>query len=179
MHRRSNPDTSLVGAPPGRLGLVAPVKRWGRRIAFAGVVIPLVLIGLLKFTSIEVEALKPVIGGTPWLAWLYLVFGETGASWLLGVIEIATAALLIASVRYPKAGVAGGFLAALTFAVTVSTMLVLPIWEDGSGGFPFLNFLGSFLVKDIALLGVGLVILAESLARLTEPSPPPANPGGR
>lgn len=35
----------------------------------------------------------------------------------------------------------------------------------GSGGFPALNALGSFLIKDIAMLGVSLVILGESLAR--------------
>ncbi|UIJ73450.1 DUF417 family protein [Aurantimonas sp. HBX-1] len=160
-------DLALFTAPTDRVQSTnMRIERTGRAIALAGVVIPLLLIGLLKFTAIEVEALKPVIGGTPWLSWLYLVFGETGASWLLGIVEIATAALLLASVRYPKAGLAGGFLGALTFAVTVSTMLALPIWEEGSGGFPFLNFLGSFLVKDIALLGVSLVILGESLARL-------------
>ncbi|NDW08024.1 DUF417 family protein [Jiella pacifica] len=166
MSRPESRDASLALAPVDRLHSIMRIERTGRAIALAGVVIPLLLIGLLKFTAVEVEALKPVIGGTPWLSWLYLVFGETGASWLLGIVEIATGGLLIASWRFPKAGVAGGLLGALTFAVTVSTMLALPIWETGSGGFPFLNFLGSFLVKDVALLGVSLVVFGESLARL-------------
>ena len=44
------------------------IRRAGRGLALAGVVLPLLLIGGLKFTQFEVEALKPVIGGTPWLA---------------------------------------------------------------------------------------------------------------
>ena len=138
----------------------------GRAIALAGVILPLFLIGILKFTAIEVEVLKPLVNGTPWLAWLYSVFGETGTSTLLGVVEVFTAALLLASPWSPRAGVLGGALGAATFAVTSSTMLALSIWEAGSGGFPFLDALGSFLIKDIAMLGVSVVVLGESLARL-------------
>ncbi|MDJ0390935.1 DUF417 family protein [Roseomonas sp. E05] len=138
----------------------------GRAIALAGVILPLFLIGILKFTAIEAEVLKPLISGTPWLAWLYSVFGEAGTSTLLGVVEVFTAALLLASPWSPRAGVLGGALGAATFAVTSSTMLALPIWEAGSGGFPFLDALGSFLIKDIAMLGVSVVVLGESLARL-------------
>jgi uncharacterized membrane protein YkgB len=124
------------------------------------------MIGALKFTQIEIDALKPIIGGTPWLAWLYSVFGEAGASYLLGTVEIITAGLLIASPWSARAGVVAGALGSLIFATTCSTMLALPIWEDASGGFPWLNALGSFLIKDVALLGVSLVVLGESIARL-------------
>ncbi|MCJ2128254.1 DUF417 family protein [Methylobacterium sp. E-045] len=138
----------------------------GRVLALAGVVLPLFMIGILKFTAVEVEALKPVIGGTPWLAWLYSAFGEPGASYLLGTVEILTALLFVASPWSARAGTVAGAIGSLTFAVTSSTLLALPIWEEGSGGFPWLNALGSFLIKDVALLGVSLVVLGESLARL-------------
>ena len=137
----------------------------GRAVALLGVVLPLLLIGLLKFTQYEIDALKPLISGTPWLAWLYPVFGEAGASYLLGTVELFTAALLLASPLFPRAALAGGALAAGTFAVTVSTMFALPIWEASLGGFPYVNALGQFLIKDVALLGVSLYIFAESLAR--------------
>ena len=75
---------------------------------------------------------------------------------------------LLAAPLSPAAGVAGGALAALTFAVTSSLMLALPIWEP-TLGFPALGPLGQFLVKDVALLGIALVVLADSLDR-----PPPA-----
>lgn len=137
----------------------------GRHIAVLGVVMPMLMIGLLKFIFIEVEALKPLISQTPWLAWLYAVFGEAGTSHLLGVVEILAAMLLIASRWSVRAAIAGGALCTLTFATTLSIMLAVPIWEAASGGFPWLNRAGSFLIKDLALLGVSLVVLAEGLAR--------------
>ena len=137
----------------------------GRGIALAGVVIPLVMIGILKFTQYEIDALKPLIGATPWLAWLYAVLGYAGTSYLLGVVELITAALFIASPWSGRAGLAAGTLGALTFAATTSTLLAFPIWEPTLGGFPYLNFIGTFLIKDVALLGVSIVVLGEGLAR--------------
>jgi uncharacterized membrane protein YkgB len=157
-------QTTTLGGRPGH-PLATSVQRAGRSVALAGLVLPLLLIGALKFTQFEVQALKPLIGGTPWLAWMYLVFGEAGASYLLGVVEIATALLLIAAPWSPRAAVAGGAISALTFLVTVSTMLVLPIWEPSLGGFPALGPAGQFLIKDVALLGISLVVLGEGLAR--------------
>jgi reactive chlorine resistance protein C len=166
-------DTMMLQAAPRRtdalaarlspsVGLVIAI---GRSIALAGVVLPLLLIGLLKFTPTEIEALKPLIGGTPWLAWLTPAFGEAGASYLLGIVEITTALLFVASRWSAGAGVAAGALGALTFATTTSIMLALPVWDAGSGGFPWLNGLGQFLIKDVALLGIALAVLGESLSR--------------
>lgn len=152
---------------PSALGRVAHwIERSGRAVALIGVVLPLLLIGGLKFTSIEAEALRPLINGTPWLAWLYPAFGDPGASQLLGVVEIATALLLMASPWSPHAGVAGGALAASTFFVTSSLLSTLPAWETRLGGFPALNQLGQFLIKDVVLLGVALVVAGECLSRM-------------
>ena len=140
----------------------------GRAIALAGVVLPLLLIGALKFTAIEIEALKPFIAGTPWLAWLYSLFVFAGASYFLGVFEIITALLLIASTRSALAGVVAGAMGTVTFALTCSIMLALPIWEAASGGFPFLNGVGSFLIKDVALLGISVFVLGDGLRRLVQ-----------
>lgn len=82
------------------------------------------------------------------------------------VVEIATALLLMASPWMPRAGVAGGALGTLTFCVTVSMLAALPIWETGWGGWRALNGLGSFLIKDVALLGIALVTLGESAGRV-------------
>jgi reactive chlorine resistance protein C len=137
----------------------ALLHRSGRLIAFVGVVLPLLLIGGMKFTRVEIEALHPLISGTPWLAWLHAVFGESGASHALGVFEIAAAVLLLAAPWSARAGLVGGALAAITFLVTSSILLApLPVWDDRVGGFPALGPLGQFLIKDIALLGISLVI---------------------
>jgi uncharacterized membrane protein YkgB len=44
-------------------------------------------------------------------------------------------------------------------------LLAFAIWEPSLGGFPYLNFIGTFLIKDVVLLGVSLVVLGEGLAR--------------
>lgn len=157
---------SLKSQDVSAAGGAGPLQRLGRGIALAGVVLPLLLIGGLKFTAVEIEGLKPLIGGTPWLAWMYPVFGEAGASYFLGVFEIVTALLLVASPWSARAAVAGGALATIIFLVTCSIMIALPIWEPKAGGFPALGFLGQFLIKDVALLGISLVVLGEGLARL-------------
>jgi uncharacterized membrane protein YkgB len=152
-------------AAPVASSLASRVRNTGRGIALVGVILPLLMIGLNKFQPFEVELLKPLIGGTPWLAWMLGVFGDVGTARLLGVVEMLTAALLILSPWSPRAALAGGVLASGTFAVTCSTLLALPVWEPSAGGFPFLSFPGTFLIKDVALLGVSLVVLGEALAR--------------
>lgn len=163
---KATEDDGFAGS--GLRAVSPKLVRAGRMTAFAGVVLPLLLIGGMKFTAVEIEALKPLISLTPWLAWMYPVFGEAGTSYLLGVVEISTALLLLASPWSAIAGVIGGALAALTFLVTCSIMLAFPIWEP-SLGLPALGPAGQFLIKDITLLGVALVVLGESLARMRVP----------
>lgn len=150
-----------------RLGLARSLERSGRVVALAGLVLPLLLIGGMKFTQVEVDALKPLMAGTPWLAWMPLLFGAAGASYVLGIVELAVALLLIASPWSPRAGVLGGAVGALTFLVTVSLFFSLPVW-DRSLGFPALGPTGQFLIKDIALLGIALAVTGESLVKLTD-----------
>lgn len=157
-------NASRLRAQPGAGGLLC---RLGRTVALLGVVLPLLLIGGMKFTTYEINALKPLIEGTPWLAWLYPVLGEAGASYLIGVVEIAAAILLLCSPWSWRAGVAGGALAAVTFLTTCSIMLTLPIWEPSLGA-PALGALGQFLIKDVALLGISLVVLGESLSAASD-----------
>ncbi|SJM29433.1 DUF417 family protein [Mesorhizobium delmotii] len=165
--RTSEPEGQDEILPRPWARKAAAVRKAGRIVALTGVILPLLMIGGMKFTAVEIEALRPLIGGTPWLAWMYPAFGEAGASYVLGVVEIATALLLIASPWSTRAGVAGGALAALIFLVTCSIMVALPIWEP-TLGFPALGPAGQFLIKDIALLGIALVILGESLNRLNK-----------
>jgi uncharacterized membrane protein YkgB len=148
----------------------------GRLVGLLGVVLVLLLIGGLKFTQVEIEGLKPIIEPTPWLAWMYPTFGAAGTSYLLGVVELATALLLMLSPWSARAGIVGGAVAALTFFVTTTIMFAAPIWETASGGFPWINELGQFLIKDVALLGVSLGILAESLTRWRASQATRANP---
>lgn len=157
--------TTAFAEHDGDRSLADKVVAAGRFVGLLGVVLVLLSIGGLKFTQVEIDGLKPIIEPTPWLAWMYPAFGEAGASYLLGVVELATALLLMLSPWSVRAGIIGGALAALTFFVTTTIMFAAPIWETASGGFPWINALGQFLIKDVALLGVALWILGESLAR--------------
>ena len=139
----------------------ARFRSWGKTISFLGVLLPLLLIGGLKFTTPEIEALTPLIAGTPWLSWLHRLFGEAGSSYFLGIVEITAALLLMASPWSARAGLAGAALAILTFLVT-STLILLPMaWDMRLGGFPALGPFGQFVIKDIALLGIALSIAGE------------------
>ena len=64
----------------------------------------------------------------------------------------------------------GGALAALIFLVTSSLLAALPAWETSLGGFPALDPFGQFLIKDVALLGVALVVTGECLSRIPRAS---------
>jgi reactive chlorine resistance protein C len=161
MQQSQSFNPTIAKAPSGA---ALTFQRVGRAVALIGAIAPLLLIGGMKFTQVEIEGLRPLIGGTPWLAWMYTVFGEAGASYLLGLVEIATALLLILSPWSARAGILGGAIAVFTFLVTCSIMFVLPIW-DQTLGFPALGPLGQFLIKDIALLGISLVVLGEGLGR--------------
>lgn len=149
-----------------------PMQEGGRRLVqvaralmLIGVVLPLLLIGILKFSAVEVQNLQAVLDGTPWLAWLPLVFGYAGASHFLGVVELITTALFLLSPWSARVAIAAGALGALTFVLTSSVMLALSIWDPASGGFPVLNPRGQFLIKDVALLGISLYVLADGFMR--------------
>jgi reactive chlorine resistance protein C len=160
--RQPRSDGLLSSAAPSG-AFASQIRRVGRVVALAGVVLPLLFIGGLKFTQFEIEALKPLVSGAPWLAWMYPAFGEAGTSYLLGVVEITTALLLIGSAWFPRAGVIGGALASIIFLTTTSLLFAVPIWEPAAGGFPALGGAGQFLLKDVALLGISLVVLGDNL----------------
>jgi uncharacterized membrane protein YkgB len=142
------------------------IQTIGRTLALIGIILPLLFIGGLKFTAPEIEGIKALVGATPWLSWLLLMFGDAGTSYFLGIVEIAAALLLIASVKWAQAGLLGGLLATLTFFVTSSLLLLPMAWDQQFGGFPALAPAGQFLIKDVTLLGVAILVVGDSLARI-------------
>ena len=102
-------------------------------VALAGVVLPLLLIGGLKFTQFEVEALKPMIGSAPWLSWMYAVFGEATTSYLLGVRgDYHRRCCSSGHAGFHTQASSVERVAALTFLTTTSLLLALPIWEPAA-----------------------------------------------
>jgi reactive chlorine resistance protein C len=66
----------------------------GIAISRYGLVLVLLLIGLLKFTAAEAAGIQPLIAHSPFMSWMYAVFGVRGVSNLIGTIEITVALLL-------------------------------------------------------------------------------------
>lgn len=50
--------------------------------------------GGMKFTSYEANGIAPFIAHSPFMMWLHTLFGIQGASYVIGVIELSTAAAL-------------------------------------------------------------------------------------
>lgn len=104
-----------------------------------------VLFGTYKWFEFEVIALEPIISNS-WLTILYTLFGHYGASYVLGIVENITFIALIIGFVKPKIGVVGDFLVILTGITTLSIL-------------PQLGRIDSFIIKDILLIGAGLVLL--------------------
>ena len=136
----------------------------GLRYTVAGV---LGWIGAMKFTAYEAGAIQGLVASSPLTSWLYDVFTLQGAANLIGSIEIATAILIVAGSRFPKAALAGALGAVSTFLVTLSYLFTAPGWEASLGGFPALSVVpGQFLLKDAVLLVAAIWLAGDALKKL-------------
>jgi uncharacterized membrane protein YkgB len=118
----------------------------------------------MKFTYYESHGISPLVANSPVLSWIYHVMSISAFGRLLGSIELVTATLLALKPWFPKASILGGVLASLFFVGTLSFMVTTPgIGEASAGGFPVLSANGEFLMKDIAILGLALWLLADSI----------------
>lgn len=116
------------------------------------VIIVFALFGTYKWFDFEVQALRPIIEPT-WLNILYMLFGIKGASYFLGVVETVTFVSLFIGYKKPCFGVVGALLCIVTGITTLSLL-------------PQLGRIDSFIIKDVLLIGAGLVILKFDLKRI-------------
>jgi len=143
--------------------LVGTLGAAGVRILRYGLVFLLVMWGAAKFTAFEAVAILPLVEHSPFLAWLYPIFGTRGTSALFGVFEV-TVGLLIATRRWlPRVSGYASLAAAGMFVITLSFLFTTP------GVLEPTNPSGGFLMKDIELLGAALVTFAEALLSAREP----------
>lgn len=127
-------------------------------LLWAGQWLVLVWIGLMKFTAIEAQGVAGLMRPSPLFAWLYPLLGEQGASNLIGVIELMTAALIVLWPWRPRIARWGLLAAIATYVLTNSFMFTTPGWQPDYG-FPFVGATGQFLLKDWLLLMGALVLL--------------------
>ncbi|BBZ76427.1 hypothetical protein MANY_17640 [Mycolicibacterium anyangense] len=141
------------------------LSRLGAVAARYGLVVVIAWIGALKFTVYEAEGIQPLVASSPLMSWVYVLFSVPVFSAVLGVVELATAALLALKPWWPRLSVLGSIAAIGLFLATLSFLVTTPgIGEESAGGFPVLSSTGQFLVKDIALLGIAVWTLADALS---------------
>ncbi|MCX2587655.1 MULTISPECIES: DUF417 family protein [Proteus] len=111
----------------------------------------LMLFGTYKWFDFEVMALEPLISKS-WLNILYILFGVYGGSYFLGIVENLTFLALIAGFYKPVIGMMGDI---IVIGIGVITLSLLPQ----------LGKVDSFIIKDILLIGAGIVLLKYDLKR--------------
>ena len=132
---------------------------WSLRIAKVVLRYSLVLFflgfGILKFTAGEAAAIHAPIVHSPVLFWLDPLFGQQGASNVIGVIEIALALLMAVRPFAPRLSALGGFGTAFALLITLSFLVTTPQLDPGLAG---------FIIKDVTLFGAALWSAGEALA---------------
>lgn len=121
--------------------------------------------GCMKFTAYEANGNAPLIANSPLMSWMNVVFGIRHASDVIGVIELSTAAALIAGAFVPFFSALGAAMSTITFIITLSFFLTTPgVAEQAAGGFPAISApIGQFLLKDLVLLAASLCLLLASV----------------
>lgn len=141
----------------------------GKYSIFYSLVFVLLYIGGMKFTAYEAEGISGLVANSPILSWTYGVFSTQGLSNLIGVIELAIAAMIAARPVNAWLSAIGGALAAGLFVVTLSFLFSTPGIVESSLGFPALTVMpGQFLLKDIVLLGAAIFVTGNSFSELAD-----------
>src|ERR1700751_250125 len=157
-----NVDLAIQGVPARsvqtRLGAA------GILVSRYGLVVVLLLIGVLKFTPGEAAGIQPLVAHSPLMSWMYGLLSVQGVSNVIGVIEIATAALMALRPFSRKASFVGSLAAVVTFLLTVSFLFSTPGAFHFMYGFPVLGDAGHFLIKDLVLLGSSFWTAAEAFS---------------
>jgi uncharacterized membrane protein YkgB len=99
------------------------------------------------------------------MSWLHVLFGIRGASYIIGALELSTAAALIAGAIRPIFSALGAAMSTMTYLITLSFFLSTPgVAEPTAGGFPAISAApGQFLLKDLALLAASLCLFGASV----------------
>lgn len=142
--------------------LPSTLERTGTVVLRYSLVLILAWIGLFKFTPTEAEAIKPLFVNSPLFAWIYDVLSVRVVSNLVGGAEILVAILIALRPVAPRLSYFGSLGAVVIFLTTVSFLFTTPgafavvdgLWVPGGTG--------SFLIKDLTLLGAALYTAAEA-----------------
>jgi uncharacterized membrane protein YkgB len=141
----------------GSLSILA-LLRWALVVIF-------LWFGAMKFTAYEANGIAPFIVNSPIMSWLHALLGVQGASNVIGVLELSTAAALILGAFLPIFSALGGAMSTATYLITLTFFLSTPgVAEATAGGFPAISAVpGQFLLKDLVLLAASVSLFLASV----------------
>ncbi len=145
-------------------GLGLTLENVGANVIRYGLVIVLLWVGALKFTTYEAEGIKGLVANSPLMSWMLSMMSLQTVSSLIGTVEIILGLMIATRPFAPKISAIGSIGAIIMFLTTLSFLLTTPgVWQPGYG-FPFPSPMpGQFLAKDILLLGAAIWTAGEAL----------------
>jgi len=135
----------------------------GKIIIRYGLVLILIWIGCLKFTTYEAMGIQGLVENSPLTSWLFDLLGTQGISNLIGTIEIILALMIATRSFLPKISGYGSLGVVIMGFITLSFLFTTPPAWQPEYGFPFLSPMpGQFLLKDLLLVGAGFWTAGEA-----------------
>lgn len=131
-------------------------KKTGYNIAVIASIVVLVWIGYFKFTPTEAAAIKPYVSNSFLMNWMYKIGSVQAVSNFIGIFEITTGLLLIASFWNRQAGLIAGYLGSIIFLTTLSFLFTTPGAWKVIDGVPMTD---AFVLKDLGYLGFFFIII--------------------
>jgi uncharacterized membrane protein YkgB len=148
-----------------RLGLLSEDLEY--HLLRASMVIIFLFFGYTKWHQYGAQTMIPFISNSPFISWLYPVFGVRGGARFLGASEWTICALLYAGFWDKRFGILGALGSTITFLTTVTIIPFMPNGWDPAAGFPAMAGNVPFLMKDVVLLAVSFYLLKQDIARLS------------
>jgi len=158
-------EQGMASHAPAKSGL-ANLAAWidDRNIPFLvtsiGMIVMLLWAGAYKMTAPGADGIIPLVSHSPLISWHFKLFGPYLGSDLIGLTEWTAAILFVAGYVKPKAGVVGGFIAALMFFTTSTMIITTPGTTSVVHGMRYMSFLGLFLFKDVISLGASFYLIS-------------------
>lgn len=114
------------------------------------------------------------------IVWFLTGNGTYLFSYGLGTVIVLIGLAVILGIWFPKIGLIGGLLTFIMSIVTLSFLITTPeVYAPNLGGdfptpqygFPYLSGAGRLVIKDIIMLGAGLIVASDSAKRILQRTP--------
>jgi uncharacterized membrane protein YkgB len=133
----------------------------------ASMVIIFAFFGYTKWHQYAAQLMIPFISHSPFIFWLYPVFGLRGGARFLGASEWLICALLFAGFWDKRFGILGALGSSVTFLTTLTIIPFMPDGWDPAAGFPAMAGNVPFLVKDVVFLAVSIYLLKQDVVKVS------------